>query len=68
MLGINANILRNPAVFATQGRIIKAQLAEERVLLEAVKAQKLQELAAAGVPEKYAAALARLEPGKAARG
>lgn len=50
-----------------QGRLIKAKLAEERKLLEEVKALKLKELAEAGVPEKYASALARLSLGKPAR-
>lgn len=48
-----------------QGRKIKAKLSEERELLAAVKEVKLKELEQAGVPAKYQAALARLQPGKA---
>lgn len=47
-----------------EGKGIKERLAEEQALLEAVKRLKLQELEAAGVPEKYHAQLARLAVGK----
>lgn len=47
-----------------EGKRIKERLAEEQALLEAVKRLKLQELQAAGVPEKYHAQLARMAIGK----
>ena len=49
--------------YEEEGNMLRAQLAAERAKLEAIKARKLDELAAGGIPDKYRAELAKKKIG-----
>ena len=56
------------AAFLAEGRAIRAALARDRAVLAGVKAAKLAELEAEGIPGKYQSHLLRLSPGQAPLG